>query len=78
MKMLRIRVDFNAMTPDRKRVPINEHIQPNLQEFFVGRRVVVYEPEDLEVEAVLEKTTLEDGREVWDAVLDWSTRHDLS
>jgi hypothetical protein len=76
--MLRIRVDFNAMTPDRKRVPINEHTQPDLQEFFAGRHVVVYEPEDFEVEAVLEKSTLEDGREVWDAVLDWITRRDLS
>jgi len=70
MKMLRIRVDFSAMTPDGKRMPINDYIQPNLQEFFVGRRVVVYEPEDLEVEAVLEKSILEDGREVWFAVPD--------
>jgi len=30
----------------------------------------VYEPEDLEVEAVLEKSILEDGREVWFAVPD--------
>lgn len=76
--MLRIHVDFNAMTPDGKRVYINESRQPNLQEFFVGRRVVLYEPEDVEVEAVLEKITLEDGREVWVGVADWSTRRDLS
>lgn len=75
--MLRILADFNALSPDGNRVPVNEFASDESQKFCVGRRVIVYEPEDFEVEAVLERVKLEDGREVWDAVIDWSTRHNL-
>lgn len=76
--MLRIRVDFNSLTPDGKRVPINEHIQPDMWRFVEGNRVIVYEPDDLEVEAILERLVLEDGKEVWDAIIDWPTRRNLT
>ncbi len=78
MDMLRIRVDFNSLTPDAQRVPINEHVQPDIEKFTEGNRVIVYEPGDLEVEAILERFVLEDGREVWDAIIDWPTRRNLS
>ena len=76
--MLRILADFNDVSLDGKRVRITDGTQPNTQGFLIGQRVIVYEVDDFEVEAILEKDILKDGREIWYAVPDWSTRRDLS
>ncbi|MBL8120613.1 MAG: hypothetical protein JNJ78_24030 [Anaerolineae bacterium] len=76
--MLRIHVDFNAMSQDGKMIWINTDLRQDLvKELHPGLRVVLYEPNQLEVEAtvVLEKAT--DGKEWWYGVPDWSREHDL-
>ena len=77
--MLRIPADFNALSPDGNQVPVNEPASNESQKFYVGRRIIVYEPDDgFEVEGALIKVSLEDGREVWHAILDWPTKHNIS
>lgn len=76
--MLRLLVDFNAMSQDGKRVRINmKHGNSAFKERLrPGLKVLLSEP-DLEVEAVLELEIDEQGREWWYGVIDWSTMRDL-
>lgn len=76
--MLRVSADFNSLSPDGSQVPVYESASEESQKFHIGRRIIVYEPEDFEVEAVLIKVRLENGREVWRAIIDWPTKHNIS
>ena len=76
--MLRIHVDFNAMTQGGRMIWINTDIQPDLlKDLQSGLRITLYEPNQLEVEAtvILERT--DDGREWWYCVPDWSTENNI-
>lgn len=76
--MLRILVDFNAMTADGTRVWINTDLHEDLLDtLHSGSRVTLYEPNDIEVEAVIEIVRKEDGTERWYGIPDWSTLRDL-
>jgi hypothetical protein len=83
-ELLRIRVDFNTMMMDvrGRRVWINTDIQPELLKVLKpGMHVVLYEPSDMEVEAVVEFEQFYCGGGVhdrWLGLPDWSTRQDLT
>ena len=77
-EMLRIHVDFNPMTEDEKMVWINTDIQPDLPKVLQsGLRVILYEPNQLEVEATVVLEKAEDGKEWWYGRPDWSTERDI-
>jgi hypothetical protein len=76
--MLRIPVDFNAMTSDRRRVQINKHLNEQLlNNIDSGSRVILYTPNELEVEGTIEIDQDENGTKWWYGVPDWSTVRDL-
>ena len=75
--MLRIRVDFNSLSPDGTRVPISKYVGVSFQQFYTGRRVILYEPSDFEVEAVLVYLSHGSTSDEWDAAVDWSTKRNL-
>jgi len=72
----RITVDFNTMNTDPEdRVYLPTSINGRLREIVrPGLRLVLYEPFDFEVEAVVE---YEPAHEAWYGRPDWSTRRDL-
>jgi hypothetical protein len=76
--MIRLSVDFNALSPDGKKVQINpKHSNaPVADQFKPGLRVLLVEP-DLEVEATLALEGDEEGREWWYGIADWSTQRDV-
>jgi hypothetical protein len=75
--MIRLPVDFNNMTEDRKRVQINKPSFEGLPRgLYPGERVILYTPGDFEVEGTIEVETDERG-EWWYGVIDWATTHDL-
>jgi hypothetical protein len=74
--MLKVRVDFNAMTKDGEKVIIG----PDLKGVTLspGERIIIYEPYDFEVEAIVECEIEEKyNQKWWYAVPDWSTLRDL-
>jgi hypothetical protein len=73
---MRITADFNTMNADpERRVFLPTHVHPHLLEFLrPGLRVVIYEPFDFEVEAVVEYDPAHDA---WYGRPDWSTQHSL-
>lgn len=73
--MIRVRVDFNSMTADRRKVPIWD--ETAISALYPGLRIMLFEPDDFEVEAVAEPETQENGDIWWFAVIDWSTSRDL-
>lgn len=74
--MLKVRVDFNAMTKDGEKVIIGQALKGVT--VSPGDRIIIYEPHDFEVEAIVEYEIEENyNREWWYAVPDWSTRRDL-
>lgn len=76
--MLRILADFNAMTEDRK-VWLNARLFKDLPDtIYPGLRVILYEPNDFEVEATIEVEKKADGTEVWYGNPDWATLRHLS
>ncbi len=76
---LRILVDFNTMMQDpEERVRINLSVDANSHAARVlhpGAVVILYEPDDLEVEAIVE---YDDKHKAWLAKPNWPTRRDLS
>ena len=75
--MFRIHVDFNEMTPDRTRVQINKHLYARkLEELGAGTRVILFTPNDIEVEGVLE-VEKDANSDWWYGVIDWATLRDL-
>ncbi len=75
--MLRMHVDFNEMAEDRSRVQINSHFYGEiLSRMPPGQRVILYTPNDLEVEGNIEVERNEHG-EWWFGRIDWSTLHYL-
>jgi hypothetical protein len=76
--MLRIRVDFNSLSMDGEKVQINTIFQPSLlDQIYPGLKVILFEPNDMHVEAEIELEVLNDGSEIWWGVADWTTRQDL-
>ncbi len=78
--MLRVQVDFNTLTEDRKRVRINERVHSDLlDQLRAGTRIACYQDEDdFEVEGIIEIDQDQDGTQWWFVRLDWSTRRDLA
>lgn len=78
--MIRIQVDFNSMAPYfNKRLPLDvptllEADKDILNKLQQGDRVVVYEPNDVEYEAVLE---YDEELKMWFGILDETTRREL-
>jgi hypothetical protein len=72
----RIAVDFNTMSMDpERRVVLPTHVNAHLLQIIrPGLRVVLYEPFDIEVEAVVEYDL---AHHAWYGRPDWSTRRDL-
>ena len=77
-EMIRVLVDFNDLSPDGRRVGIPDQTKIGYFLFHNGQRILVYEDGEFEVEVVLESERLDDGREVWFGVPDWSTERDIS
>jgi len=76
--MLKIHVDFNAMTEDGKMIWINTDLECDLlKDLHPDLRVLLYEPDQLEVEATLVLEKAEDGKEWWYGRPDWSTSRDI-
>lgn len=76
--MSRITVDFNATTKDGERVIINMIYHSELRDVVKpGMRVILYEENDIEVEAVVETEVDEKGHVWWYGRADWSTLKDL-
>jgi hypothetical protein len=76
--MIKLRVDFNATTKDGKRVFIGNDINAKpIKNLFPGLRVLVFEPNDFEVEAIIEQDLDEHGKEWWYIVPDWNTKPDI-
>ena len=73
---MRITADFNTMNADpERRVFLPTHVHPHLLEFLrPGLRIVIYEPFDFEVEAVVEYDPAHDA---WYGRPDWSTQRSL-
>lgn len=77
--MLRIHVDFNSMTKDGEKVWINTTVDDFLlPSLYEGLRVIVYEPDDFQVEATIVVEKDKNGNDWWYGILDWSTRRELS
>ena len=78
MSKMYIEVDFNTMQQDEKeRVRINTVVESELLgKIFPGQEVVLYAPNDMQVDGHIEMDKDTDGREWWYGVLDWSTRRD--
>jgi hypothetical protein len=76
--MIRLSVDFNALTPDGEKVWINPEYENALvfDQCKPGLRVLLVDS-DLEVEATLALEVDEQGREWWYGIADWSTQRDL-
>ena len=73
--MIRIWVDFNNMTKDGEKVVIPPGDGITLTP---GERIIVYDPYDFEVEAIVEYEIEEkNNRGWWYAIPDWSTRRDI-
>ncbi len=71
--LVKIHADLNALTIDGSRV----QLQGEFPEVVTpGMRVLLYSPGDFEVEAVLEKTTIENGAEIWYGILNRDTYRD--
>jgi len=64
------------MSQDRKKVAIFN--KETVSSFYPGIRVVLYEPDDFELEATLESEEIEGGTTVWYGVIDWDTYQDIS
>jgi|GEM_PF-726780 len=75
--MFRILVDFNTMGPDKqRRVHIPTHVDDWLIKYLrPGLRVLLFEPDDIEVEAILEYVEKYDR---WLGIPDWSTKSYLA
>jgi hypothetical protein len=76
--MLKIAVDFNALSPDGEKVWINtKHLNIEAaKKFKHDLRVLLYEP-DMEVEAILRSETDDQGLVRWYGIPDWSSRRDI-
>ena len=75
--MIRIPVDFNAMNKEGTHVWINTNVNPELRDVLKpGLRVILYEEDDTQVEAIIEVEESE-GAMLWYGVADWSTQEDL-
>lgn len=73
--LLRIGVDFNTLMIDGSTVLINTRLFKFLLDILhPGQRVILYEPHDFQVEAVLSNDRNEDW---WSALPDWDTMRDL-
>lgn len=75
--MLRIEVDYNTVTGDpaeRFVIPARFSSDPN-SGLFPGQRVMLVEPDEYEVEAVLEHDAL---RNTWYGLPHWETFRDPS
>jgi hypothetical protein len=69
--LIKIEADFNQLTIDRSRVQLNGDYLP--EGLLPDVRVLLFEIDDFEVEAVIEKVYLKDNIEIWYGVLDWDT-----
>lgn len=77
--MIRIPVDFNAMNKEGTHVWINMKRNSRLVDVLKpGLRVILYEENDTQVEAVIEIEEDEAGTKIWYGVPKWSTQEDLS
>jgi hypothetical protein len=73
--MIRLSVDFNALSPDGEKVWIHpDHTESG--QLKPGLRVLLFDS-SLEVEATLALEVDEDGREWWYGIADWSTQRDV-
>ncbi len=76
--MFKITVDFNNMTADGEKVLVaRDRDTDRIAQLVSGMRVLLHEPGDFEVEAVVEPVEVFDGVVWWYGTPDWSTRHDL-
>ncbi|KAB2860584.1 MAG: 2-amino-4-hydroxy-6-hydroxymethyldihydropteridine diphosphokinase [Anaerolineae bacterium] len=76
--LLRISVDFNALSLDGKMVRINTDIHQYLLNILhPGLRVILYASHDLEVEAMIHCEQDSQGQDWWYGIPDWDTMHDL-
>lgn len=76
--MIRIPVDFNAETEDGM-IRINTDWDKYLLEILQpGLRVVMYTPNDVEVEGVIYYEKDSSGDEWWYGIPEWDTTHYLS
>ncbi len=76
--MLRIRVDFNELTPDGKKVLVARHTDWDLiSQLQPGMRVILYEPFELAVKAIAEPVEHSTGKQLWYGIADWSTQVDF-
>ena len=71
--MIKVRADLNALTIDKSRVQLGGDLPEELKP---GIRVLIYEPGDFEVEAIVERAKIENGAEVWYGIVDWDTYRD--
>jgi general stress protein 26 len=77
--MIRIRADFNAMSEDGRRVWINTNVDDQLaNSLHPGMRVLLFEPDDFEVEAIIEVSKDANSKDWWYGILDWSTRREIT
>lgn len=72
--MIKVRADMNALTIDKSRIQLGGDLPEELES---GLHVLLYEPQDYEVEATLEKVLFETGVEIWYGIVDWDTYRDL-
>lgn len=72
--MIKVRADMNALTIDNSRIQLSGDLPSELQ---VGIHVLLYEPGDFEVEAIIEHDRTIYGAEIWFGVVDWDTYRDL-
>jgi hypothetical protein len=76
--MLKLIVDFNNLTPDGEKVLVAQHTDTErITKLKPGMRVLLHEPGDFEVEAIVEPIEIREGVVRWFGLPDWSTRRDL-
>jgi len=76
--MLKITVDFNNLTPDGERVIVaRDRDKESIAKLSPGMRVLLHEPGDFEVEAIVEPEEVFEEQIWWYGTPDWSTRDDI-
>jgi hypothetical protein len=73
-RMIKVRADLNALTIDRSRVQLSGSLPPELEPDL---QVLLYEPDEFEVGAIIEKVNIDDGTEIWYGIINWDTYRDL-
>lgn len=78
--MLRIKVDFNKLTPDGEQVVVTCNREQDKELMLIlkeGMQVLLYEVREYEVEAILVPKEVK-GEIWWYGIMNWSTIHYLS